>query len=140
MFRESDKVRFYLGDTDSTDPLLQDEEILFALSEYGGPRLAAAACCDSLAAKNARLADLAEGQLRISYSQRYKQFLEMAAVLRSRAAVLAVPSAGGISISDKEAAEGDTDRVSPSFTVDILDNEMVGHLDTTQGTIEDERS
>jgi hypothetical protein len=140
MPRDIDKVRFYLGDTDSTDPLVTDEEIDFALSEGGSVRAAASLCSDRLAAQYARLADLSEGQLKISYSQRYKQFREIAASVKSysRGRIISLPTAGGILVSDKDAAEADTNRVAPSFTVDILDNPNVGNLDTDHGTITSE--
>jgi hypothetical protein len=141
MPRSIDKVRFYLGDTVSTDPKLTDEEITFALSEAGGVRAAAAICCDRLAAMYASLVDTTVGQLRILYTNRFKQYHEMALILRSRAAFAALPTAGGILVGDKTATQEDQEGgtlVEPSFNVDILDNPYVGDLNTLQGTISDE--
>ena len=137
MPREIDKVRFYLGDTDSSDQLLTDEEIEFALSEASASvRTAASICADSVAAQYARLADLTEGQLSIKYSQRAKQFQTLAQNVgnSSRTSFLAMPSAGGIFVADKEATEADTTLVRPSFTVDMADNPEVGSLDVTRAT------
>jgi hypothetical protein len=136
------KVRFYLGDTVSSDPLLTNEEIEFALSEAGSVRVAASICADRLAAQYARKADLTEGQLSIKYSQKYKQFREIATAVgnASRSILGALPTAGGILVADKQANEQDDSLVRPSFTVDLLDNADVGHLDTTQGTMSDELS
>ena len=122
MSSDKDRVRFLIGDTDSADPILSDGEVLYALDEEGGVRAAAAFCCDAIAAKYARLADISEGQLSISYSQRYGHYTAKATQLRSRVAVLAPPTAGGISVAEKDAAEADTDRVVPAFTVRMLDN------------------
>ena len=138
MPREIDKVRFYLGDTVSTAPLLTDEEIKFSLDEGGGPRSAAAICCDRLAAKFAVLVDTTVGTLRISYSNKAKQFHEMAVNLRARAAYQALPHAGGILVAEKSANQQDDSLVEPSFTVDQLDSTYVGKLNTTQGSVVDE--
>ena len=135
MPREVDKVRFYVGDTNSADQQFTDEEIQFALNEAGGPRSAAAICCDQRAAYYVRLVDTTVGQLRISYAQRYKQYHEMAVALRARAAYRALPTAGAVLVTDKEATQEDDTLVTPSFNVDILDNEFVGKLNTNQGTI-----
>lgn len=140
MVRDIDKVRFYVGDTDSSDWLLSDEEIDFALTEAGSVRAAASICADQLAARYARMADLTEGQLSIKYSQKYQQFREIAASVGSASKIsfLSLPTAGGILIADKQATEADDTLVKPSFTVGILDNPNVGALDTSQGTISDE--
>lgn len=128
MPRSVDKVRFYLGDTVSTDQLVTDEEITFALSEAGNSlRGAAAICADRLASYYARLADLSEGQLSIKYSQRFQQFRTMAESLATvdraaQASVTSLPTAGAILTADKTSTEEDTTLVKPSFTVDILDN------------------
>lgn len=138
MPRSIDKVRFYCGDTNSADQQLTDEEIQFALDEAGAPRSAAAICCDRLAAYYVRLVDKTIGSLRITYSQRYQQYHNMAVQLRSRAAYQAMPTAGAVLVADKQANQEDDTLVTPSFNVDILDNELVGKLDTTQGTISEE--
>lgn len=124
MPRDIDKVRFFVGDTDSSDQLLTDEEIDFALTEGGSVRAAASICADRLAAQYARLADLTEGQLSLKYSQRFQQFRTISASVGSASKVttIAMPSAGGIFVADKEATEEDDTLVKPSFTVDMLDN------------------
>lgn len=128
---EKDKVRFYVGDTSASDPMFSDQEIEFALLEAGGDvRAAATLCLTHKATEWARLADLKEGQLSISYSQRSAQMLAAAEAITTNTAILdpPMPSAGGIFVGDKQAAEGDTGRVVPSFNVDMLDNELVGPL------------
>lgn len=107
-------VRFAIGDTDSTDQLVTDEEIAYLLT---GSSVAAAAiaACESLAAKFARQVDRSVGNLSLSSSQRSAQFRDLAATLRRRSAYLAAPYAGGISVADKETQEDDTDRVKPTF-------------------------
>lgn len=116
------KVRFLVGDTDSTDKQLSDEEILWMLSEYSTVRKAAAECARALAGKYARNADKAVGDLRISASQRSKHYNDLAVSLALQALLVATPSYGGVSVSDKQANEQDTDLVSPSFRRGVHDN------------------
>lgn len=120
-----DKVRTYIGDTDSTDPLLSDEQITYALSEAGTVRAASALCAEWIAALFSRKADKSVGDLSISYSQRASQYTQLAAGLRSRAARTVLPYFGGISETAKDTREADTDRVEPAFTVDMLDDPLV---------------
>lgn len=117
-----DAVRFLIGDTDNTAQLLTDEEIAFLLTQEGSSTSAAARACRSLAARFAYLIDQSVGDLSISYSQRYKQFSELAAQLESTAGSrVGIPYAGGISQSDKDSRESDTDRLLPSSRVGIHD-------------------
>jgi len=132
MARDIDKVRFYVGDTDSSDQLLTDEEITFALDEAGGGiRTAASICADQLAARYSRLADLTEGQLSIKYSQRVKQYQTISQNVgnASRTSFLAMPTAGAVFTADKEATETDDSLVKPSFRMDTLDNPDVDDSD-----------
>jgi hypothetical protein len=130
MPRDIDKVRFYVGDTTSADPLFSDQEIQFALSESGNVRMAASLCATKKAAEWSRLADLKEGQLSIAYSQRSKQMLAIAEALQEVASLVdpPMPSAGGVFVSDKETTEEDDSLVQPAFSVDMLDNKFVGGL------------
>lgn len=116
-----EKVRTYIGDFDSSDYILTDEQIDFALSEEGSVRAAAALAADWCSAKFSRLADKSIGDLSISHGQKAKNYAALAARLRSTTAATALPYAGGISQSAKETREADTDRVRPSFTIDMLD-------------------
>lgn len=121
-FTNLNAVRFMTGDTDTTDQQFTDEEGQYAIDDEGAARPAAARICEILAAKYSRKADKAEGQLQISLSQKFDHYMLLAKRLRSAIAVLATPHAGGISITDMEAAETDTDRVVPSFTIGMQDN------------------
>ena len=116
-----DAIRFLIGDTDNTDQLTSDEEIAYALAEEGSVYIAAARVCRSLAAKYARSPDQSIGDLSISYSQRYKQFTELANKLEASARV-GIPYAGGISQADKDAVTSDTDRIQPAIKVGVHDS------------------
>jgi len=115
-----DEVRFLIGDTDSTDAQLQDLEVDYLLTKYTTAAKAALAACLALASKYARLCDKAVGDLRISYSQRQKHYLDLARELRARVAVR--PYAGGLSASEKESVNDDTDRIVPAFQRDLDTN------------------
>ena len=121
---DSDSVRFLVGDTDSDDQQVTDEEIAWALTQAGGIYSAAALIASTIAAKFARMVDKAVGDLKISYGQRAGHYEKLTAALKRKASVFgAVPYAGGISISDKESVREDTDRVKPAFSVGMDDRQ-----------------
>lgn len=123
---DRDKVRLYVGDTNSSDALLQDEDIQFFLESEGSPKRAAAVAALSISAKFSRLADETVGQVRVSFSQKSEQYAKLADKLRMSADVDdVVPYAGGISISDKRAQEDDADRVPPAFERTIHENDRI---------------
>lgn len=115
-----DAVRFLIGDTVSADPLITDEEIAWLLSERGGVYPAAIQACETIAAKFARLADSQVDDVNVKLSQRAAGYRTLAATLTTRQALVgAMPYAGGISISDKQTREDDTDRTVPIFSRDL---------------------
>lgn len=123
-----DAVRFLIGDTDSTDAQLQDTEIAYLLTQDPTPAKAAANAARAIAAKYGRLVDFAVGDLRYSYAQRQKAYLDLAAQLEAQAAVSGSIQfkATGISRADKEAAREMEDRVKPAFTRETMDNPRAG--------------
>ncbi len=125
-----DEVRFLVGDTDTTDQLITDEEIAYAVAEESSNRGAAALVARAIAASFARRADRSVGDLKVSYKQRYDNYIALATSLESKAAVSdPVPFAGGISVSNKDALQDDTDRVKPSIARGLHDNTN-SNLDT----------
>jgi hypothetical protein len=122
---ERGQVRFYVGDTDSTDPLLEDAEVDFLLDAEGSVKAAAIAAAETIAAEFSRLADKSVGDLSISQSQKAAQYFALAEWLRRAMAKGALLYFGGISKTTKETREADTDRVDPAFTVAILDDPQV---------------
>src|SRR4030042_1058473 len=77
---DRDKVRYYVGDTNSDEPQALDEEIDFALSEFPEPRLAAALVLRALAAKLTRdAASVSVGGVAISFASAVTQgYLKLA--------------------------------------------------------------
>lgn len=114
-----DAIRFLVGDTDTTDQLLSDEEIAWVNTEASGSATstdslydAAYRCCLTIASKLAREADKQIGDLSVKMSQRAVAYREQAETLEklvSREGGVPIPYAGGITISDKEIDEDNSD-------------------------------
>lgn len=116
-----DNVRFRIGDTNTSDQQLSDEEIEWLLTQYGTAIGAALGACDALIAKYARLVDSRSADVSVSSSQRLAHYRDLKTTLQSQSASIAgvAPYVGGISIAAKESVEQDTDRVKPFFTRDM---------------------
>jgi hypothetical protein len=115
-----DEVRFLSGNTDTNRQLVSDEEVLYAISQYSNTRLAAALVLRALAAKFSRETDYREGDIAVSDSKQAEAFRKMADELdpggiTTAAALLALPSFGGLSKAEKDTLDSNTDAVQPSF-------------------------
>lgn len=94
-------VRFLLGDTDTNDQKLQDEEIYFSINLSGNNVYSSASfCATSLSAKYASLVDTTlDNAITVKYSGLKSQYSDLAIKLDSQAkkvgAVLGV-KAGGV--------------------------------------------
>ena len=127
-----DAIRFLIGDTDTTDQLLTDEEIAWVNTESSGTSTgttalydAAYRCCLTIASKLAREADKQIGDLSVSMSQRAKAYREQAASLKElsgREGGVPIPYAGGITISDKEVDEENSDLFRSWFSSGQFEN------------------
>ncbi len=92
-----DRVRFLIGDTDSTNQLLQDAEIDWLLSQWNNDAyVAATQACNSLATRFAAKSDYSKsvGDLSIStqYGQQADRYRALAAALAAQAATASPPS------------------------------------------------
>lgn len=132
-----DNVRLLIGDTDSTDELLTDDNILFLLEETSdNAYLAASMAAQAIAAKYARQVSESKSDShglhnqRRELSDRYKHYKELAETLQKRyqnqSGINGLGAtgvyAGGISKANKTTVSNDTDRVAPSFTRELHDN------------------
>ena len=114
-----DEVRFLIGDTDTDDQQLSDEEINYLLTSTGSVQAAALEAARSLWAKYSRMVDQKTGDIDIKYSQRKDAY---AALIRQlQLGMLPVPYAGGISEDDKQVDEADSDVVQPAFTRGMME-------------------
>lgn len=122
---QKDQVRFLIGDTDSQDPQFQDEELNFALLIRGSVFGAAAEACLSLSSKLSRKADTTTGELRTLYSSQARAYAARAGAYEVKSAEIggSLPFVGGISVTGKENAVADPDRVSPEFNREFTDNQ-----------------
>jgi hypothetical protein len=117
-------VRVLIGDTDTNNQMVQDEEINLALSEVGdNVYFAGSYVADTLAAKYSNKVDTKlDGALSATYSQLSEQYRLLSARLKQQGhrysgSTLGI-SVGGVKVSDINAARNDTNRVSPSFRID----------------------
>ena len=138
-----DAIRFLIGDTDSTDPLLSNEEISWVNLEQTGSATSTADlytsayyACQAIGAKLSRLADKSIGDLSVSLSQKAVAFRELAKDLQAHAnrQSAPIPYAGGLTYSDKEIDTENYDSVRPYFRSgqfeDVRDG---GKTNTNQG-------
>lgn len=111
-------IRFLIGDTVSTEPLVSDEEIEWALSQkennvYSATALVARA----LAARFATLADEEIGPLKFKYVERAKNYGKIAAGFEQREGKYQSLNVfgGGIFVSDRDSNAANTSIVQPSL-------------------------
>ena len=118
-----DAVRLLVGDTNTNDQQVQDEEIAFALSESNdNVYYAAAWVARAIAGKYARqVTTELDGQLSVEYSDLAKQYSKLADQLEYQSLKtgggLGI-KAGGITKTDIEIAREQTNRVKPTFRRD----------------------
>ena len=104
-------VRFLIGDTDTTDQLINDAEVTYLITVHGNTNRAASEACRAIAAKFARLMSRSIGGLQADFSAKYTQYLELADSLLAKDELAPVaPFISGYSRSAKEAVELDDDR------------------------------
>lgn len=87
--------------------------------------MAAATVAEAQAAKYSRKVDLDLDGFRVNYSEQADQMRKLAARLRAQAIAasggLGTPFVGGVSVSARDSAVADTDRVAPLFTTTMQD-------------------
>lgn len=125
MSSAKDRVRFYVGDTNSADPLVEDEEIAAMLDMHNSHVLKAAVdIAESIHMRFAGVASESYGGLSVTYSNRADVYEKLSRRLRIQAygsaspVGAAMPYMGGLSVSDKRSNEKNTDQVQPIFTRD----------------------
>lgn len=124
---EKDAVRFLLGDTDSDDQLIQDEEIIFLLEERQDRYHAAADAAEQIAGRFSREVNQSADGLSWSGSSLQQQFFDLAEKLRkmgrrARRSGFA-PYAGGLSKREREMDDADQDLYKGHFRSHMHDND-----------------
>lgn len=119
-----DEVRFILGDIDSTDPQLTDEEINYVLGQYSNSiYISVVGLLDILLLRYGRIVSESVGSVSIQYNQRYQAWLEMRRIFLEKSNMSGIPYAGGISVADKATRAANSDRVTPAFSRDMMNND-----------------
>lgn len=120
-------VRLLVGDTETLDQQVQNEEITFGLSENGdNVYYAGAWIARAIASKYSRKVNTSlDGALKADYSDLAKQYKVLADDLeyqgKTSGAVIGV-LAGGITKSGVEAVRANTNRIEGSFRRDRFKN------------------
>jgi hypothetical protein len=114
-----------VGDIDTTNQLVADEIIDYALTMNTTKEFAAADVADHLAAKFAFQVSTSNMSLSIQAGQRAAAYRQLAVSLRQRRTERALQSAtmlvGGISKSERDALDDDTTLVQPAFKRNMHD-------------------
>lgn len=118
-----DEIRFILGDIDSTDPQLSDEEINYMLSQNSDViNRTVLGLFDVLLLRYGRIVSESVGSVSIQYNQRYQAWIDMRKLFLQKTNMDGIPYAGGISQGDKATQAGNSDRVTPAFGRRMMEN------------------
>jgi len=121
-----DAVRFLIGDTDTTDQLISDEEVDYLVELHGTLSRSASEAARSIAAKFARLMNRSIGGLSADFSQKYQHYMELAeSLITNEEAFPVSPFISGYRRGAKETRELDSDRETTFGRKGIHDNERV---------------
>lgn len=126
-YSNRDAVRFLIRDTNTSDQLLQDEEIAWLLSQNSNNVYKAAMA--SAYAVSAKFSNQAVtktvGALSLSYQARSEHYKSLALSIKNQylsVGATFAPYSGGISVSDKQTEEQDTDWDKPAFSRNLHRN------------------
>jgi hypothetical protein len=121
---ELNKIRLYIGDTESSDPLLSDEEIALVQSDFSSFTRRCAECCRLVCVKTIRRVDGKFGNLTEKSSQIFDRYKARADYFDSQGSA-SYPWSGGIYQSDKdenETAQDELTIVASKFRKGQMDN------------------
>lgn len=120
------QVRLLVGDTVSSDQMLQDEEIQYAITQRATVYGAAANCCRNIASSFSRQVDSSIDVLRASFSQKYDHYMKLAIQYDNKAAETGSgsPFAGGVFVADKQNTQADQSLVKPQFNLGMDTNQV----------------
>lgn len=120
---EKDQIRLEVADTDINNQLLQDEEILQAISVESNFWGASARCAEMISRIFLRKADIRLGRMMmVTYTKMAEQYLMMAKDLRKKGLGTVAPYIGGAYIADKIAIAQNSGLVAPQFTKTMMQN------------------
>lgn len=128
----TDEIRFLIGDTDASDPLLQDEEIQYLyntwFTKYGTVFYVASIACETIAASYAREASHSADGVSVQLGEIQQKFTAQAETLREQHQNLligGIPDVGGVT-----ADEQPDPTIAPLiFGTGMSDNTAAGRQD-----------
>ena len=118
---EFNRLRLEIGDTDSDEYFLDDEEIEVIQSEKTSFYRRAAACCELVCAKVAREVKSKIGHFSEDSNEIYVRYKALADRYHAYAS-MNYPWSSAISVSEKETYEDDTSLVQPKIKLGIHNN------------------
>lgn len=111
-------VRLTIGDTDTNDQLLQNEEIQYFLGEASDdPTGAAIFSVEAILALFTRQVSVTQGPVSWGADKRIENYRLLGDRLKSKATKNAAWFAGGLTKSGKLALDQDADAVQPAFRI-----------------------
>ena len=118
------QLRWLIGDTLVKDPQLQDEELIWALTQRTNVYGAAADACNSLAARMSREADSTQGPAHTLYSSRARSYRAAAGTfeVKAMARSAGLPYGGQMNVTDYEQMRRDPGRIGGQFAIGMTDN------------------
>jgi hypothetical protein len=121
---DHDAVRFLVGDTDSSQPKVSDEEIGWLLTQWSDVYQAAAAVADHMAATAASWMSFNADGVGMTLDQMQNKYMQLADALRGqgRRANRVAPYAGGVDQGDHYANSNDTSVQPLNFAVGMHDD------------------
>lgn len=129
---EKDAVRFLVGDTDPSEPLLDDAEIEWIIEIWkakGHPYFYASVCAETIAAKFARETAISSDGQTVSLGELQEKYLRLAQTLHSQYEQL-LASGVGIHAGGMSAGEQRDGDVLPfAFGTQMHDNHRAGWQD-----------
>lgn len=124
-------VRWRIGHTSSGAIQLDDAEILAGVTEVGSKQFGAAKAAESLAGKYARFVDQGIGGTRLSMSQAFSHYMDLAKRIRAEASLGVAGYAGGLSEAERTDDASNSDLVQPRFESGQFDYAGAGTDDST---------
>jgi len=119
-----DAVRFEIGDTDESDALLQNEEIMYVLDEEMDSVLRAALrCCENIIARFSREVNKKIGPTSINASEAVQHYQQLADNIRRRLQIKAMIYCGSLSLSEEEKDTRNKDLKKPIFKRNIMSHQ-----------------
>ena len=118
-----DYVRFRVGDTIPTDPLVDDREIQAMIAQEVNLLMAAASIAEHLAARFARKVAITVGPVSKGMDKLAESYRQLAKDLKKEAySSGALPSFPATKVADKEALQQDDTLTKPNFEIGMFDN------------------